>query len=533
MPGRIDAKALKKLIMEDGELAILDLREEGVFSEGHMLFASSLPLSRLELLIRDLVPRHSAPIVLCDDGDGLSERAATLLSGFGYSQVRVLEGGMKGWAGAGEVAFTGVNVPSKAFGEFVEVNYGTPNISASELHGKIKAGEDMVVLDSRPFEEYHRMNIPTGINVPGAELAHRVHDIAPSPDTLVVVNCAGRTRSIIGAQSLINAGIPNKVMALSNGTMGWELSGFENERGSEKRVLESSASGTAKALQAASRVAKRFGVDTIDLTRLDGWIAELEARTLYIFDVRNPEEYWAGHLPGSVWAPGGQLVQATDKYAATRNSRMVLVDDNNVRATMTASWLLQMGWKDVVVLEGGLSGDWLETGPRRAEIPGLHDAGVDEISPRELETLLANDTAVLIDLGPSPEYRQGHIPGAWFAVRSRLEKALETVPTKSRLVLTSGDGVIAWLVAGEAEELVSQPVSVLTGGTAAWAWAGLPLTKGEENMADTTNDVWLRPYDRLSGVEDAMKTYLSWEGDLVEQLQRDGSTKFRLFPDNA
>jgi rhodanese-related sulfurtransferase len=254
---------------------------------------------------------------------------------------------------------------------------------------------------------------------------------------------------------------------------------------------------------------------------------------LYIFDVRNPEEYWAGHLPGSVWAPGGQLVQATDKYAATRNSRMVLVDDNNVRATMTASWLLQMGWKDVVVLEGGLSGDWLETGPRRAEIPGLHDAGVDEISPRELETLLANDTAVLIDLGPSPEYRQGHIPGAWFAVRSRLEKALETVPTKSRLVLTSGDGVIAWLVAGEAEELVSQPVSVLTGGTAAWAWAGLPLTKGEENMADTTNDVWLRPYDRLSGVEDAMKTYLSWEGDLVEQLQRDGSTKFRLFPDNA
>src|SRR3954468_7316465 len=76
----------------------------------------------------------------------------------------------------------------------------------------------MVVLDSRPFDEYQRVSIPTAVNVPGAELALRIHDLAPSPQTLVVVNCAGRTRSIIGAQSLINAGVPNKVVALRNGT---------------------------------------------------------------------------------------------------------------------------------------------------------------------------------------------------------------------------------------------------------------------------------------------------------------------------
>ncbi len=80
MPGRIGANALRELIVGGGELAILDVREEGVFSERHMLYASSLPLSRLELSIYRLVPRRSSAIVLCDDGDGLSERAAVSLA---------------------------------------------------------------------------------------------------------------------------------------------------------------------------------------------------------------------------------------------------------------------------------------------------------------------------------------------------------------------------------------------------------------------------------------------------------------------
>jgi rhodanese-related sulfurtransferase len=531
MAGQLSAQALKKLIIDGGELAILDVREEGVFSERHMLFASSLPLSRLELSIYDLVPRRSAAVVLCDDGDGLSERAAIILTRFGYTDVSILDGGMPGWEEAGNVVFSGVNVPSKAFGEFVEVNYHTPNISAEELQAKIEAGDDMVVLDSRPIDEYRRMNIPTGVDVPGAELVHRVHDIAPSPDTLVVVNCAGRTRSIIGAQSLINAGIPNKVMALRNGTMGWELAGFEIERGNDKRVLSSSAGGTAKALEAAGRVAKRFGVRTIDRAELDIWIAERETRTLYMFDVRNPEEYQAGHFPGSTWAPGGQLVQATDTYAATRHARIVLIDDDGVRATMTASWLVQLGWKDVAVLAGGLAGAGLETGPHNVRVAGLDEAAAEEITPAGLQQLLSDGAATVVDVGRSLDYRHGHIPGAWFAVRSRIEKALEAIPATGRLVMTSGDGVIARLAAVEAGELVSTPVSFLAGGTAAWSAAGLPLTDGEENMADTPDDMWLRPYDRASGVAEAMNTYLSWEVDLVDQIERDGTTDYQLFPE--
>ncbi len=514
--------ALKEMLGDGEELALLDVREEGVFSQAHLLFACSVPLSRLELLMADLVPRRATRTVLCDADDGLAECAAARLASFGYADVAVLDGGIDGWRESGGELFSGVYVPSKAFGEFVEVTYHTPNITADELKAKLDAGEDMVVLDSRPFSEYHRMNIPAGVDVPGAELAYRVHDIAPSPETLVVVNCAGRTRSIIGAQSLINAGIPNKVMALRNGTMGWELAGYEPERGMARRAPEISGDGLAKAKAAADRVAKRFGVRTIDASTLESWRGEDEGRTLYIFDVRNPEEYEAGHMPGSISAPGGQLVQATDKYAAARNARVVLIDDTGVRATMTASWLIQMGWHDAVVLEGGLASGGLVAGLHTANILGDGDAR--SVTPDTLEHWLSAGEATVVDLGRSLDYRAGHIPGAWFAVRSRLAQALERVPGAANMVFASDDGRLARLAAAETDGIY------LEGGTSAWIASGRDLADGEENMADVADDMWLRPYDRPGGVEQAMNEYLAWEIDLVDQIERDGTARFRAYP---
>ena len=358
MPRKVDARALKAMLADGQELALIDVREELIFSQNHLLFARSVPLSRLELRFARLVPRRTTRIVLCDDGDGLAERAAEILVRAGYTDVAALEGGIAGWAAAGFEVFSGVNVPSKAFGEFVEHETGTPSIAADELDRLIRAGTDMVVLDSRPFDEYQRVSIPTAVNVPGAELALRIRDLAPSPQTLVVVNCAGRTRSIIGAQSLINAGVPNKVVALRNGTMGWTLAGLACESGKARRAPTVSPAGLAWAKSAAAGVAARFGITRIDRATLERWRAD-GGRTLYLLDVRDPGEYAAGHVPGALSAPGGQLVQATDQYVGTLGARIVLVDDAEVRAVMTASWLRQMGWADVFVLaEAGGETGW-------------------------------------------------------------------------------------------------------------------------------------------------------------------------------
>ncbi|MDP6708924.1 MAG: rhodanese-like domain-containing protein, partial [Alphaproteobacteria bacterium] len=477
-----------------------------------------------------MVPRKAAPVVLVDDATGLAERAAEKLADFGYTDIAILDGGTPAWEAAGYVLFSGVHVPSKAFGEFVEQQYGTPHISADALNAKMAAGEDLVVLDSRPIDEFQNMCIPTGIDVPGAELAYRVHDLAPAAETQVVVNCAGRTRSIIGAQSLINAGIANQVVALENGTMGWHLAGYELERGEERSYDAVSAAAGPRNEAVIERVSKRFGVETIDAAGLARWRDEAEARSLYVRDGRSAEEYAAGHLPGSGWAPGGQLVQETETWMATLGARVVLIDDAMVRAVMTASWLVQMGWEEVRVLTDPFDGAALESGPPQRNLPPIAAAAQAEISAEALAAALEAGEAVVVDLAPSAEYRAGHIAGAWFAIRARFPTSLARLPGTGAIVFTSPDGLLAKLAAPEASELTARPVKVLAGGTEAWRQAGLDLAEGPENMADEADDVWLKPYETDGDVEQQMRNYLTWEIDLVDAIERDGDHRFRVFP---
>jgi rhodanese-related sulfurtransferase len=519
----LDPHAVKATLADGEELALIDLREELIYSQNHLLWARSAPVSRLELNFARLVPRRTTRIVLIDEDDGLVERAGHILARAGYTDLHFLAGGISAWQAAGFELFSGVNVPSKAFGEFIEHQSGTPSISADELAALIRNGSDLVVLDSRPFDEYARVSIPTATNVPGAELVLRVHDLAPSPETMVVVNCAGRTRSIIGAQSLINAGVPNKVVALRNGTMGWHLAGHKCESGKDKRAPRASADGLAWAKSAAASVAQRFGIARIDGATLERWRAD-EARTTYLFDVRDPAEYAAGHVAGALSAPGGQLVQATDQYVGTLGARIVLVDDAEVRAVMTASWLRQMGWTNVFVLiEAGTEPGW----PMPTVL--MQPLGELSVDPAALSGLLDHNDATVIDLTLSRDYRRGHIPGAWFAIRSRLAQALVTIKPRGTLVLTSEDGVLGCLAAPEARALVDNPIRYLAGGNAAWQAAGYPLS-AEPKLADEPLDMWLKPYERPGDAAKAMAEYLSWETALLPRIERDGTCHFVQSP---
>ncbi|HUQ24502.1 MAG TPA: rhodanese-like domain-containing protein [Burkholderiales bacterium] len=486
------------------------MREQGVHYRGHPFFACSAPLSRLEMMIGDLVPRRDAPIVVLDGGgEGLAEKAASRLKELGFSNVEILEGGCAAWKASGGELFSGVNVPSKAFGEFVEHHYQTPRIPPSELKKYLAEGKKLVILDSRPFEEYHRMNIPGGIDVPGAELAWRVHDLAPDPDTLVVVNCAGRTRSIIGCQSLRNAGIPNDVVALKDGTMGWDLAGLECERGSTRTAGEPSPESREKARKLAEQVARRFQVKFVVPKTLREW-QEGGSRTLYLLDVRTKEEFEKDRIAGARHAPGGQLVQGADEYVGVRNARVVLIDAERVRAVMTASWLNQMGWPDVYVLESD-EGLPRESGPRPPP-------------PFKPWQTVSRPEGTLLDLSTSLRFRRRHIPGAWWGVRSRLSEARSRVG-RDRIVLSSEDGVLAHLAAPEAARLW-RDVKVLEGGNAAWQgeWE-----EGIERATTATDDVWYKPYDHGKDYEKHAREYLTWEVALVDQIKREPAIRFRTY----
>ncbi|HJU16310.1 MAG TPA: rhodanese-like domain-containing protein [Stellaceae bacterium] len=513
---------LRARFRSGGEIAIVDAREEGSFHDRHLLMASCLPLSRLELIAPDLLPRRSAPIVVCDGGEGLAERAASRLSEGGYTDVTVLEGGVGAWEKAGFPVYSGVHVPSKAFAEVVEHEYGTPWISAEDLARRQQQGEPLAIFDSRSFEEYHANSIPGAISVPGAELVYRFAELVPSPDTFVVVNCGGRTRSIIGAQSLIDAGVPNRVVSLKDGTMAWHLAGLEVVSGASTRAPEVSAAGAAAARQRADAVARRYGVPVIDRATFAQWQRDNDRRTLYVMDVRDPAEYRAGHLPGTAMAPGGQLVQETDAWLGVWGARVVLVDDTGVRARMTASWLRRMGW-DAAVLDGALDDAEREQGAPEARGGSFPLAGPEPetVTPAQLRA----GSFVVVDLALSRRHRAGHVPGAWFAIRARLGAALAKLPPGD-LVLTSEDGRIARFAA--AEIAARRRAKVLAGGTAAWQAAGLPLETGMGPQADEPDDVALSARERPSDRERYMRAYLAWEIDLVNQIARDADCRFRL-----
>jgi rhodanese-related sulfurtransferase len=356
-PPSVTPSQVRRALLLREEIALLDVRHEAAFATGHPLFAANMAAERIALEAEIRLPRKDVSVVVYDAGEGLIPQAADRFAALGYTNVRQLDGGLQAWQKAGYELFRDVNSYAKAFGELVESRRHTPSLPADEVARLIASKANVAVLDVRRFDEYATMNIPGSVSVPGAELVLRAGGIAPDPATTIIVNCAGRTRSIIGTQSLINAGVANKVVALRNGTIGWTLAGQDLEHGADRR----GGIGLFEGAQANARdVAYRAGVRHLGMEEAMALQADMR-RTLYRFDVRAAEEYAAGHIPGFRHYAGGQLVQEIDMAAPVRGARILLSDDRGVRADMTASWLAQMGW-EAYVLDGGY-GRTLEAGP--------------------------------------------------------------------------------------------------------------------------------------------------------------------------
>jgi len=526
----IAPQALKAALSDGEEIALLDVRETGVFVRRHILLAVPAPLWRLEVRIARLVPRRSTRIVLTDADESLAHQAAAKLVRLGWRNVSVLAGGTDGWERAGYEVFSGSNVPSKAFGELIEHEKHTPWISVDELQRRIDRNDDIVVVDSRTPEEFADFSLPFAHSLPGAELAYRIQELAPRPETLVVVNCAGRTRSIVGAQTLIDAGIPNRVVSLKDGTMAWLLAGRPLAHGQAAALPEPSERVRGDARARAEAVAARAGVQRIDAARLKQFEDEAHERSLYRFDVRTRQEYEAGHLEGWRWAPGGQLVQATDEYVGTRGSRIVLADWDGVRALTTGAWLAQLGGHEVFVLSPAALSPWV-TGPEPVQVLPLH-AAAPGISPRQAAESIAAGTAVVFDVERRSAYERRHVTGARFAVPDRLEEFIAGLPPTQTVVLTSAEGVLAGIVAAELAARSGRDVRTLAGGTQAWVAAGLPTGSGSAGVLTGDDDHWYSPYAHtdLAARDAGFKGYLDWEIGLVAQLEREGDVGIRLVP---
>ena len=524
MATSISTQELDSLLHGDSVFALIDVREAGEHNSSHIPDSSLIPRRQLEAQMGQAVPVTNVKVVLYDDDGRRANLAAATLEGMGYTAVSVLAGGINRWSVEGYPTEWGTNVISKDFGEKMEVVHHVPEIEATELHERIERGDKLVILDTRTPEEYQRFCIPGGRSVPGGELALRITDITKDldEDTTVIINCAGRTRSVIGTRVLQRMGMTN-IYGLKNGTSGWVLAGYELETGGDRLSLpDPSPEGLASAEAYADQLAAEDGVRYLDVSAVRRMLDNRTTNTAYFVDVRTTEEYTAGHIPGFRWFPGGQVVQRSDDVLVVKNCPVVFVCDRKARSTIVASWYRQFGFQEVYVVEGGLdawsaAGLELETGMPQEPVAGLAEAEgkVKPISPGELQV---STNQVIIFVDTSQEFAQGHVPGARWVPRGWLEFQIGGfAPDKSSSVVVTGNSAAnAVLTGATLQDMGYSNVSVLEGGMSLWRQQGLPIETGLSGVMSPPNDLVASGPDRNYA---DMITYLRWETALGEKYE--------------
>ena len=533
MPRPITSDQLLDLFEGDTPFALIDVREPGEYNASHIPGSSLIPRRMLELDLAAAVPHPGTLVALCDDDGRRVGRAVETVEQMGYSDVVWLEGGVNRWMSLDHPTEWGVNVPSKDFGEKMEVVHHVPEIDAIELHAKMERGDKMVILDTRTPEEYRRFCIPGGRSLPGGELALRITDVTADldADTTVVVNCAGRTRSIIGTRVLQRMGLDREIVGLKNGTSGWVLAGYELESGADRDELpDVSADGRAVAEAYADRCAAEDGVRFIDVSALDELINRSQRESVYFIDVRTADEYDRGRIQGFRWFPGGQCVQRSDDVAVVKNAPIVFCCDGKARATLTASWYRQLGYREVYALDGGTqawvaAGRPLESGfsvgaSFDGSISGLGESQLLADARRSVPLVSAGDlsgedsiTVLFVDT--SRDFARGHVPGARWAPRGWLDWEVgdlaPSTTARSSWSLPAAMGVNrCWL---------PQPCSkwvtlMLRRWTAEWPLGAprrLPVEEGLSGVMRTPADIVFSGPDRTYA---DMQHYLRWETEL-------------------
>ncbi len=506
----ITAPALKPLLTDGQEIAFLDIREHGQYGEGHPFFSVHVPFSKLETFAPKLVPCFEVRCILMDDGDGVAERAAAVMAELGYRNISILTGGAPAWRSAGFTLFKGVNVPSKTFGELVEHAFDTKSVSAEELHAMQASGQALLVLDGRSGPEFQKMSLPNAKSCPNAELPYRLPMLTDNPDMPIVVNCAGRTRSIIGAETLSLVDVPNPVYALRNGTQGWRLAGLDLVHGATAKALPAI---TEQALRDGAETAEKlrsdYGLETVSNERVQSWLKE-DSKTTYLFDVRSAEEYDHGHVENARSAPGGQLVQATDEQLAVRNARIVLSCDNGLRSATTAIWLKGMGHK-VFVLENDVP---LTNTVNMARDPVRV---VQTINEAELVQHI-RDGAKILDASTGLNFRAGHIDGAVWITRARID--LDAIGDPEDWVLTGSCRMLMGGIQRDVEQATGKKFKGAVKGTPeTWREAGLSVVASPDQPSDLECiDYLFFVHDRHDGNLEAARRYLEWETGLLAQL---------------
>ena len=518
---KITPETVRSWISDKEEVAFIDVREIGQHTNGHPFFSISIPYSLFEFNIKILVPNKQTRVILIDNNNGISDLVYNIAHQMGYSNISIIEGGVEEWVSAGYKLFDGINIPSKSFGELIEKYFHTPSITAKELAQKQKNNENYIVIDGRPFLEYNKMSIPKSICCPNAELFYRVSSHIKDMNTEIIINCAGRTRSIIGAQTLINFGIKNKVKALENGTQGWFLSELSLEHNKNKylEVLPNDIE-TQQLQNKVLKLTNDLNIDLIDLKKAQELIIDKKKST-FIFDVTTSKTI--STKPGTIMnVPGGQLIQATDKYIGVWKATVILVDDGDlIRAGTTSFWLKKMGYEVYILKEGLLKAQTLKF---TKEI----DHKLIDLDFINLEDLVKIKKQILYDIRSSKDFCKMRIKNSIWLNRAHLYR--EKIKTDDPIIIITDNLEKASLIVKDLKQKDKGAIIKV------YKWNQNEITSYPsvidvtiETLSEQNNiDFNFHTHMRHDGNKEHAKQYLEWEINLVSKMDKQELSFFKL-----
>ena len=518
---KITPETVRSWISDKEEVAFIDVREIGQHTNGHPFFSISIPYSLFEFNIKILVPNKQTRVILIDNNNGISDLVYNIAHQMGYSNISIIEGGVEEWVSAGYKLFDGINVPSKSFGELIEKYFHTPSITAKELAQKQKNNENYIVIDGRPFLEYNKMSIPKSICCPNAELFYRVSSYIKDINTEIIINCAGRTRSIIGAQTLIDFGIKNKVKALENGTQGWFLSELSLEHNKNKYLEVLPNDLEIQQLQnKVLKLTNDLNIDLINLKKAQELIIDKKKST-FIFDVTTSKTI--STKPGTIMnVPGGQLIQATDKYIGVWKATVILVDDGDlIRAGTTSFWLKKMGYEVYILKEGLLKAQTLKF---TKEI----DHKLIDLDFINLEDLVKIKKQILYDIRSSKDFCKMRIKNSIWLNRAHLYR--EKIKTDDPIIIITDNLEKASLIVKDLKQKDKGAIIKV------YKWNQNEITSYPsvidvtiETLSEQNNiDFNFHTHMRHDGNKEHAKQYLEWEINLVSKMDKQELSFFKL-----
>jgi len=314
-------------------VAFLDVRTRKAYVQEFAFGAVNCPLDRFSLMIADLVPDRSTLIIMIGANKKAISNTNLILLKKKYSNVHYIKGDYQAWKKAKLPMWAGEFTLSKAFGEWIEATGKVNNIFPNKLNRMHQQPDSQLLqIDARPKIEYEKFTLPYSKHCSGGELPAYLQKT--SSKKTIIVHCAGRTRSIIAYQTLLDFNISQKKYVLNGGTQNWVLNGLERAY-QQKSDIQKHKVNITQDKTLAKTIIQKFKLPSVarikNIKGVHGFVIQSEI----INNQKIP--YWKN-------VNATTLVQNTDKFIASTSTPIYIYSDIPTSAVFSVLWLTRMGY---------------------------------------------------------------------------------------------------------------------------------------------------------------------------------------------